>query len=529
MRKTLLLLLILLVYFQANAQIISYPKHYYGDGTNIPFDKEFDLLIPFKEQDSLYFDHIYLYKHKGNRTLNESIEKTEPPTVKLKASWDKNKAGDSIYLKIEFRYIPNLKEYSLLKPSGTYSLIFFSGITPGTKNIIKALRLEDSISNKISKDGEACKVYTEEREKQREKIKINTYSENFNDYIKFFEEQLIPLEASIKIENQNDTQFGFKCDYNYFTLKNIANLFSLFNGNGCIPKSIRCLDTCKVSNLILSLNKINCTNITSLIKGISVLSTLDKSKSYIEVNMLDLRRTNIEKSIADLYEINNLIFNLKVQFIASQTCKIQELCLDSLSIGISNLITELNNSKERVSKIIKLKSQLETIYFESGLFIDYDVAGSNTFVYNFQARNEMAITPVFGYAYYGFQKGFSGFTPYLGFQINFQGLNRDDPFNQIKRKSILQRTCFTTAWTLTSIQEQGKRYDLFEKSSLITGLGYKFNHVVMLNGGVLWFKKENPNVLVTSKSIATTFVLTLSLNLEIEKLLNGFTKLLPLK
>jgi hypothetical protein len=141
----------------------------------------------------------------------------------------------------------------------------------------------------------------------------------------------------------------------------------------------------------------------------------------------------------------------------------------------------------------------------------------------------MAITPVFGYAFYGFQKGFSGFTPYLGFQVNFQGMNRNDPFNQIKRKTIWQRTCFTTAWTLTSVQEVNKRDDLFDKSSLITALGYKLSHVMMLNAGVLWFKKENPNVLITDKSVAATPVLSLSLNLEIEKLLNGFTKLIPKK
>lgn len=529
MKKNLILVFILLVYFQTNAQIVSYPKYYYGNGTNKPFDKEFDLIIPFKEQESLYYDYVYFYKHKGNKSFEESIEKTEAPTVKLKANWEKNKTSDSVYLRIEFRYQPNEREYSLLKPSGTYSLILFNGITTGSKNIINALRTENSTSDNISPNGDAYKEFEKERKRQREKNKIITYHENFNDYINFFKNELLPLENKIALEKTKDSTYSFTCFGNYFNNKCVANLFNLFNGKGCIPILIKCVDTCKVSNLILSLNKINCSNITSYIKGNAVLSNIEQSENYTEDCNFDSRKTNIEKSLYDLYELKDLILNIQTQIIGKQECENQSSCLDELSTDLNKLITEFNTSKNRVSDFIKHNSELKSIYIESRLFKDYDITGVNTYIYNFQARNEMAITPVFGYAYYGFQKEFSGFMPYLGFQINFQGLNRDDPFNQIKKKTIWQRTCFTTAWTLTGVQEPNKRYDLFDNSSLITALGFKLGHVVMLNGGVLWFRKENPSALVTSKSIAVTPVLSLSLNLEIEKLLNGFTKLIPIK
>lgn len=69
------------------------------------------------------------------------------------------------------------------------------------------------------------------------------------------------------------------------------------------------------------------------------------------------------------------------------------------------------------------------------------------------------------------------------------------------------------------MEEVNKRDDLFDKSSLIICLGFKLGHIVMLNAGGLWFKKEDPNTIITSKKIATTPVVALSLNLEINELL----------
>lgn len=551
MKKIYLLIYILLVYFQSFGQIVSYPKYYYGDGTHMPFDKEFDLLIPYKEQKSLYYDYIYLYKHKGNKSFKESIEKTNAPIVRLKASWELNKTGDTLYLKNEFRHDKSLNKYSLLKPSKTYSLILFNEINEGSNNIIKALRKEYSDSNIILPNGYAYKAFEKEVYRQKEINKIVTYKikkenldiprnkdpeiptyafvEDFSKYIDFFKKDLLNLENSLKENKQGDLNYQFTSNGNYIDSICIASLFHLLNENGCIPTSIRCVDTCKVSSLILSLNKINSININSFIKGNAVLNNLDQNENHINESKYDLRKLNITKSILELHDIMNLIIYFKTQIVTTQECKNQISCLDVITICLNNLLTELNKSSKRIHEIIKLTSNLNSIYVDSRLFIDYDIAGVNTYIYNFQSRNDMAITPVFGYAYYGFQKGFRGYTPYLGFQINFQGLNRDDPFNQIKRKTIWQRTCFTTAWTLTEIQEPNKRNDLFEKSSLITAFGFKFSHVLMLNGGVLWFKNENPNALVTSKSIVVSPVLSISLNLEIEKLLNGFTKLIPIK
>jgi hypothetical protein len=511
------------------AQIASFPKYYYGDGTKMPFDKAFDLMIPFKQRDSIYY--IFLYKRWGHVSFYESMQKTHPPTIKLNSNWVKNKAGDTTYCKVELRYNQSQKQYSLLKPSKTYSLIFIKGINKiFEEDVLKAFKIEYDKTGDILPDGTAYKIFYSllVKLKKDSTAFIKTPHTDFNEYIQFYCDKLLPLENRLDAKKKEDSDFKFECTGTYLNEDCISKLFNLFNGKGCSPVTIRCVDTCNFVNLILSLTKIRCDNIIPFLKGLGNLSNLDQSDKYVKENRPELRKINITKSLSDLYELKNLILNIKTQLTLKE-CGDQIYCLNELNVCINKLVNELNNSNKRVSEIIKLPNDIESLKIESRLFIDYSITDVNTYVYNFQTRNELAITPVFGYAYYGFQKGFNGFAPYLGFQINFQGLNRDVPFNQIRRKTLGQIMCFTTAWTLSGIQEQNKRYDLFEKGSLITSLGFKFSHIVMLNGGVLWFKKENPNALITTKSVAVTPILSLSVNLEIEKLLNGITKLIPLK
>jgi hypothetical protein len=512
-----------------HAQIVSYPIYKYGDGTNKPFDKEFDLLIPFKKQESIYYDHVYLYRHKGNRSLRESIGKTKPPTIKLNANWENSKTSDSVFLKLEFRYNPDSKEYSLLKPSGVYSIIIFNGVTKKSKSLVKALRDEYTSTGDIQLDGPASIEFDKITSQQKLDIGINTYNEDFSKYIDFFKNKLIPKETEITTKTKEDLCYTYTCDGNFFGHTDLSVLLNLAKGVSCNTLSVGCFDTCKVTKMIPLLNSLSCSNILGYTKGYTVLSKIGKNDEYAKHDNFELRRKNLEFSLNELNDLKSITLQLRTQLQTIQKCKDQLSSIAIIDSWLTAVIDTLFESKKRVLNIIKLKSELESIYIESRLFIDVDITEVDTYIYNFQARNEMAITPVFGYAFYGFQKGFSGFTPYLGFQVNFQGMNRNDPFNQIKRKTIWQRTCFTTAWTLTSVQEVNKRDDLFDKSSLITALGYKLSHVMMLNAGVLWFKKENPNVLITDKSVAATPVLSLSLNLEIEKLLNGFTKLIPKK
>lgn len=513
------------------AQKTQFPAVYLTDGKNKPFDKEYDFLIPFTAQEDV--SDVLLYKHKGVRSLKKSFAKEKGilPTVKLQSEWEKLR--DTNFLKVKLRYQEDNKLYSLLKPARKYSLIILKGLTEGSNSLLDSIKADyDSTGGNISSTiGPGIREFVRQRSRQAEEnAGIVTFDLDYSKYISLYKDSIRPLQDKEKKAKENDENYKAPCENRdrLFNDSCISFLLKSFYGNGCMKVTVKCLDTCNLLNLLLSLNRLKCENLTPYITGLASLNNLEFSSQYLGYNKYTERKVIIEQNKSDLNRVKNLTEQVLLQLEGGGCAEYRD-CLKQMEITISNIMRELLGAQLRINEAQKWKALIEKICIRSGLFLDYAIAGANTFVYNFQARNEMAITPVFGYAYYGFQKDFGGFTPYLGFQVNFQGLNRDDPYRLIPRKTIWQRLCFTTAWTLTGVEEKDKRYDLFSKSSLITCLGYKLGHVAMFNAGGLWFRREDPNPLITRKKAAFTPVLALSINMELEKLVNGFTKLIPIK
>ena len=82
-----------------------------------------------------------------------------------------------------------------------------------------------------------------------------------------------------------------------------------------------------------------------------------------------------------------------------------------------------------------------------------------------------------------------------------------------------------TAWSLTSISEEGKREDFFANSTFLTGIGFRINNALRVTAGVNWFYKLDPNPTIETKSIAVTPYIGLSVDLDVKQFLNGFTEL----
>ena len=515
----------------AQKPIKIYPKVHSGDGKNKPFDKEYDLLIPYDKKDTVF--SVLLYKHKGKRSFLKSLAKEKDGEIKvanLKSGWEK--IADTNFLRVELHYNEEVDPmYTLLKPSKSYSFIIFRGfLSSGSTRIIDELRNEynNSQNHVIADSGAAYNAYVTERKRQYKKNKIITYDLDFKKYIIFYTKTLQPLEDKLSTSKKTDNIFKVPCKgERLFSDDCVGNLLKLFNGNGCIKLPVKCVDTCNFLSLILSLKKLTCKNDSFFVKGRLTLSSLGLADT-IDIEKYPARKSNIETNISDLQKLKKLSEQLQLQ-LSGAACKEYIDCLSSIELTIDSQLESLQIASNNVTEVISGQDKVNGSALNSRLFKDYDLSETDSYIYDFKARNQMAITPVFGYAYYGFQKGFGGFTPYLGFQVNFQGVNRDDPYNQIKKKTAWQRLCFTTAWTIVAMEEKDKRDDLFDKSSLITALGFKLGHIVMLNAGGLWFKKLDPNPLITSKKIAVVPVVAVSLNLEINELLNGFTKLIPKK
>src|SRR5690606_18623140 len=129
---------------------------------------------------------------------------------------------------------------------------------------------------------------------------------------------------------------------------------------------------------------------------------------------------------------------------------------------------------------------------------------------------------------YGFQKGFNGLTPYLGFQIEFRYFDKNIPFKLIPNKTIWHRLSFNTGITLASLKKDGQREDFFKDKSLLMGLGFRLTNALRLTGGTILFNREDPNPLIDNKQLGVTPFVGLSIDLSLKQLLNDMSSLIPL-
>src|SRR5690606_4381924 len=116
-----------------------------------------------------------------------------------------------------------------------------------------------------------------------------------------------------------------------------------------------------------------------------------------------------------------------------------------------------DTGKSEEEKIKEIKSKI----VENDLFKKSTSFSATSEIFSFETRAKFRITPDFGYVGYGFQKGFNGLTPYLGFQIEFRYFDKNIPFKLIPNKTIWHRLSFNTGITLASLKKDGQREDFF--------------------------------------------------------------------
>ncbi|PKH49526.1 hypothetical protein CXF68_01950 [Tenacibaculum sp. Bg11-29] len=229
----------------------------------------------------------------------------------------------------------------------------------------------------------------------------------------------------------------------------------------------------------------------------------------------------------------------------------------------TNILDEINKSKKKtldplehidldtgINNISELssfyKSNLEIIYKDKGIsekekrslliskIVDNDLfsrgywVSSTSEIFSFETRAKFRITPDFGYVSYGFQKDFNGFTPYIGFQIEFRYFDKSIPFKLIPNKTIWHRLSFNTGITLASLKKDEQREDLFDNKSLLMGFGFRLSNALRLTGGVILFNREDPNLLIDNKRLGATPFIGLSIDLSLKQFFNDMSGLIPL-
>lgn len=254
-------------------------------------------------------------------------------------------------------------------------------------------------------------------------------------------------------------------------------------------------------------------------------------KGYLPINYDALDEAAVEhayndrsKNLSTTIKFIALLLNLAeiLESIESTSYDGLEQKMDTL-----NKLLELNKEKLDAAhtKQLTIKRALNDL--------DYVYSASHhagtTDVFEFKIRNTFRIVPDFGVivvwrgtsAY-----AISDITPYLGFRINLRPINKDVPFRLVRYKTIMHRLSIMSGVTLSSLNIAGQREDLFARFSLLTGVGFRLNNVVKVTGGTVWFKAMDPNPGIDRKRLAFSPYAGLSLDLDLQDLFGGISKLL---
>jgi hypothetical protein len=238
------------------------------------------------------------------------------------------------------------------------------------------------------------------------------------------------------------------------------------------------------------------------------------------------RVSNIDASINVLNNLKKVLFLLKP--ISTATSNI------TLSITrIINWISFLQTSKSELRGLLRLRKSIESKIIENifdGTSFNYASMASGNSYLNFETRNKVLITPDFGITTSAITKEGKkleyGIVPYLGFHLNLMAVDKDISFKSYK-KNWKQYTSLMVGWSMVNMKQDSTYDNFFEKSSLLTGAGFRINNTIRLTAGAQWlfkFGKDAANN--RTKKLQAYPFLGLSIDFNMKQYLNGFTDLL---
>lgn len=268
---------------------------------------------------------------------------------------------------------------------------------------------------------------------------------------------------------------------------------------------------------------------SDILSGTIPLSCIGCTKTditSIEIKDLQARITNIDSSIAAIDRLRKTFFLLRP--------------LNSSMSNINTLITNLDSlkqflsdAKSQIKSIVLQRKKIESITIDSsfaGSYFNLSAITQGNSLLTFATRNKGLLTPDFGVvtsAPFKSGKKFSyGIVPYLGFNINIMPVDKDLTFSTYK-KDWKQHLSIMVGWSLVSMEQDSTYKNFFTNSSLLLGMGYRFNNVLRISAGTeLLFKTGKDNSNNPTKKIAAIPYIGLSLDLDIKSYLNGFVDLL---
>ena len=127
----------------------------------------------------------------------------------------------------------------------------------------------------------------------------------------------------------------------------------------------------------------------------------------------------------------------------------------------------------------------------------------DSYVYSATTRVNLRLTSDLGVVDYGlsrYSQNFARIAPYFGVQVNFQYVQPDIPFSDLRNAGwrSLKRFSGFLGVTTFSVKEAGKIDNLFGSNTGLLGLGYKITPAFRFVAGTMGVKIINPNPIITS-------------------------------
>ncbi|MCB2380060.1 hypothetical protein LGH70_20870 [Hymenobacter sp. BT635] len=314
-----------------------------------------------------------------------------------------------------------------------------------------------------------------------------------------------------------------------------APTFNLAALTLCMEKAVTCpcakegiKDLTARDNLMNTLTLLAETDATrrnAVAGGLLSIDDLTKHASPDDDTYYETRKANLKASITRLTEAIAFIEKVRLLSPAHLTA------LDALLTSTNLYTASLREVATPLDKVLATEAKSRQLLISNLLAPQTVLTGSgSSSVLDLVAENKFRIVPDFGFVVFfdrreAFEQSFKpkDFSPYLGFNIGFRSIDKHIPWRLISHKTLWHHLSFVSGITLRSLAITGRREDFFNKSSLLTGLGYRLNNYLRVTTGGVWFKAIDPNPLSTDRPVQVSPFIGVSVDLDLKELFGGIS------
>ncbi|HMG66165.1 MAG TPA: hypothetical protein VK588_00720, partial [Chitinophagaceae bacterium] len=392
-----------------------------GKGSmNLPYDSAFTLSMHYKSVPTVFTTTLVRMRQR------QGIVKALSSSKRVN-TLEHEVVGDSL-INVEFRYESRNKS-GIIKPAQQYKLILLSGILsdiykPESKTTVfeqffDAININGTVdSNKL---GKAISHYDQIYRDQVKNFKGLTTLGNALDAFKYYRDKIYYLDslyhtqlASVKKNNDIAGLFAPKdLDDNKVHLRSIYQFAQCGTGpckGVCWKKA--CSDSaCSLLRTLKALWLFPDTLFNQINDGSIILTDILKAESQIKkASNVISEISYVDQTNQNLQEVLNWIAEIELENRGDS----DNFCYRDIN-ALKDIVVKyqrtLSVRKSSYNSLQSYQKKITTILINTSpmLFSGVDINDADSYVFDFQTRASLYITPIFGYAVFGFQKGFTDF------------------------------------------------------------------------------------------------------------------------